>query len=564
MTGNPDMFATINPRASKQESDADWLVSMTVGAIGPAQYDAKLQVVMKDVGDSHLNVELPEPQPERSAVSYSTRAQELGKEAVVCYTARPPQSEQSLRLTKFYLIKNGSKAGATLFASFVPARESTLEPASDKPCGGLKATKAAPLSTETEAAAPAERKAKRMAVGAPDMFVHITAGAGDPSARYRRFPATTRKPTTSGWQVSVGAVPIHGTHYDVKVQVVMKDIGAGHSSVELADLKPYRLPNLYMASTEALGKQAIVCYTARPADSQQAERWTGTYNIEAGYQEGTATFVAAHEPTLEVASDAPCGGAAVTKAAAPPPAAEESGPREEAVSSPSSRLALSRSRLALSQGSRLYNAKRYAESRPLLIQACDEGASADACNSVGFMYQNHLGVATDYAKAREYYLKACNDESSLSCSNLGTMYRDGLGVPRDNHQAAVLFEKACDAGVPTGCDFGGKMYMEGSGVQVDGPRALDLFKRACEAELAAGCGDEGNIYARGIGVPRDMPFAVSLFRKACDMGSPNGCYSCGSIYRAGDGVPRDPLKAREYFNKACSLGQQQSCTLAMQ
>jgi TPR repeat protein len=390
----------------------------------------------------------------------------------------------------------------------------------------------------------------------PDMFVRIQLQAGKGSAGKPRVrTSATPTPDDGAWQVTASVIPIRGTYYDVKLQIVMKDIGDGRMSVELPDPQPGPVSNFYITKAEALGKEAVVCYTGRLA-AQQAQRWTGTFSIQSGYQ-GRVVFVPAHEPTLEPAGDSPCGGVVVTKAAPLPSVPEGPGPREASINS-------IHASLALAQGSRLYNARRYSEARPLLIEACESGGSVDACNSVGFMYQNRMGVVTDYAKAKEYYLKACNDDSALSCSNLGSLYRDGLGVARDYHQAAGLFEKGCDAGVPQGCELAGKMYLDSMGVPQDGPRALDFFKRACEADLAAGCGDEGYMYAKGSGVPnRDMPFAVSLFKHACELGSPNSCFSIGMIYRTGDGVARDEEKAKQYLTRACDLGDRESCGPAL-
>jgi len=393
-------------------------------------------------------------------------------------------------------------------------------------------------------------------LGNPDMFVRIQLQAGKGSAGKARVRASaTPTPDDGAWQVMVTVIPVRGTYYDVKLEIVMKDVGNGQTSVELPEPQPGPVPNLYITNAEELGKEAVVCYTGRPA-AQQAQRWTGTFRIQSGYQ-GRVVFVPAHEPTLEPASDSPCAGLVVTKAGPLPSVSEGPGPREAAINS-------MHASLALAQGSRLYNARRYSEARPLLIEACENGGSADACNSVGFMYQNHMGVATDYAKAKEYYLKACNDDSALSCSNLGSLYRDGLGLARDYHQAASLFEKGCDAGVPQGCELAGKMYLDSMGVPQDGPRALDFFKRACEADLAAGCGDEGYMYAKGVGVAsRDMPFALSLFKRGCELGSPNSCFSIGMAYRRGDGVARDEEKAKQYLTRACDLGDRESCGLAL-
>jgi len=410
-----------------------------------------------------------------------------------------------------------------------------------------------PPAAEPAPAAPVSYP--RFSPTSPDMFVRITPQAFMHATA--SFAGGRKSSKADGYQINVIAVPVSAsqTYYDVKVQMVMKGVGSSGSNIELPDLQPAAMPNSYTVVAKDLGKEAIICYTARPP-SEPPQRWTGTYHIQNSESPwAPAAFVPAHEPTLENASDAPCGGVKaekltpVTEIAAAPENSQPAVPPAQAS-------------LALARGSQLYNAHRYAEARPLLITACEGGAGVDACNSVGFMYQYNMGVASDYAKAREYYLKSCNDDSSFSCNNLATLYRDGLGVPRDPQHALQLFEQGCDAGIAEGCDNAGKMLQGHNGVPQDYRRALDLFKKACDQDLYAGCGDEGYTYAMGIGVPKDLAFAASLFKRACGLGSRNSCFSMGEMYKGGDGVPRDPQKSREYYTKACDMGDQEACGLA--
>ncbi|MGC2110858.1 MAG: tetratricopeptide repeat protein [Candidatus Korobacteraceae bacterium] len=392
--------------------------------------------------------------------------------------------------------------------------------------------------------------------GNPDMFVRVIPQVYPyATASWVGGRKTAR---AAGSQITVIATPVTlgGTYYDIKVQMVMKGVGSAESTIELPDLLPGSMPNTFTAITEQMGKEAVICYTAHAA-SQPAQRWTGAFTIQNGATPGVVAFVPAREPTLEKASDAPCGGLKAIKVAATPApeaAASPERPKPDWSSADAS--------LALARGSQLYNARRYAEARPLLITACEGGTGADACNSVGFMYQYNLGVATDYAKAREYYLKSCNDDSSFSCANLGTLYRDGQGVPRDPQRALQFFEQGCDAGVPEGCHAAGRMLLDHNGVPQDNAHALEFFKKACDENVAGACGDEAFIYAMGLGVPKDLAFAASLFKRACGMGSRNSCFSMGEMYRSGDGVPRDPAKSREYYSKACDMGDQDSCGMA--
>ncbi len=438
--------------------------------------------------------------------------------------------------------------GATAVAA------SSAAPPTSSPRTSARTQPTQPAASEM---APPERTSyPNPYAGNPDMFVRITPQASMHGTR--SYAAGRKSFKADGYQITVIAIPVTlaGSYYDIKVQMVMKGVGSAGSTIELPDLLPGGIPNTYSVVAQELGKEAVICYTARPASQQAAQRWTGTFNIQSGATPGMVAFVPAHEPTLEKASDAPCGGLQAIKEA-PVPAETAATPE-----SGRSDVSPARASLDLARGSQLYNAHRYAEARPLLISACEGGTGSDACNAVGYMYQNNLGTATDYGKAREYYQKSCNDDSAFSCSNLGTLYRDGLGVPRNYTEALTLFEKGCDAGVPEGCHAAGKMYLDHVGVPQNNARALDLFKKACDQDLAGACGDEAYVYAMGMGVPKDLAFAASLFKRACGMGSRNSCFSMGEMYRGGDGVPRDPAKSREYFTKACDMGDQEACGLA--
>ena len=70
-------------------------------------------------------------------------------------------------------------------------------------------------------------------------------------------------------------------------------------------------------------------------------------------------------------------------------------------------------------------------------------------NNVGVLYNNGLGVAQDYAKAREWFERAAAKGEAEGMTNLGLLYNNGLGVARDYAKAREWFEKAADKGDPT-------------------------------------------------------------------------------------------------------------------
>jgi len=206
----------------------------------------------------------------------------------------------------------------------------------------------------------------------------------------------------------------------------------------------------------------------------------------------------------------------------------------------------------------LYGLKHYSEASPLLDRAC-AGGSWDACEVLGKMYREGLGVTKDPSRAAALFEKGCNAGHAPACESLGSSYQNGQGVGQDDTQAVSLYAKSCDAGVPKGCNKLGFMYANGKGVAKDESRAAALYRKACDAGEAVGCSNLGNIYATGRGVARNDALAVLLYRKACDGGDAAGCSNLGSHYRLGLGMDKDQDKAREFLGKGCSMGNQWGC-----
>ncbi len=140
----------------------------------------------------------------------------------------------------------------------------------------------------------------------PDYFVRIQASA-----------------TAIGSQghLQVLAISAAGTAYDVKVQLVMKGVGSDRRTVLYNDLDPGIAPGLYTKEINEFGNEAVICYTAHTASEPTPLRVTATYTIRSSSM-GVMTqvaFVPTKPPTMEPASDAPCGGIKVTETAAPSP-----------------------------------------------------------------------------------------------------------------------------------------------------------------------------------------------------------------------------------------------------
>jgi TPR repeat protein len=71
-----------------------------------------------------------------------------------------------------------------------------------------------------------------------------------------------------------------------------------------------------------------------------------------------------------------------------------------------------------------------------------------ACNYLGFIYDQGLGVPPDDVAASKIYQKACDQGNMVGCNGLGCVLQN-LG---NNTEARKYFQKACDGNVAEACD----------------------------------------------------------------------------------------------------------------
>jgi TPR repeat protein len=79
------------------------------------------------------------------------------------------------------------------------------------------------------------------------------------------------------------------------------------------------------------------------------------------------------------------------------------------------------------------------------LKAADNGV-AMAMVGLARLYAEGLGVAQDYAKAREWLEKAADKGDAAAMVKLGWLYAEGLGVVQDYAKTREWLEKAADKG----------------------------------------------------------------------------------------------------------------------
>src|SRR6516225_7070121 len=113
-----------------------------------------------------------------------------------------------------------------------------------------------------------------------------------------------------------------------------------------------------------------------------------------------------------------------------------------------------------------------------LLQAGAEHGDSSSMANLGGAYHLGLGVAQDYAKAREWYEKAAANGNAIAMNNLGTLYAYGHGVAQDYAKAREWYEKAAAKDNASAMFNLGSLYKNGHGVAQDYAKAREWYEKA--------------------------------------------------------------------------------------
>ncbi|HME57545.1 MAG TPA: chitobiase/beta-hexosaminidase C-terminal domain-containing protein, partial [Terracidiphilus sp.] len=138
---------------------------------------------------------------------------------------------------------------------------------------------------------------------------------------------------------------------------------------------------------------------------------------------------------------------------------------------------------AYDQGKAAFDSEQYDKARPLLTQACD-GGELNACNYLGYIYANGLGIPPDTETARKIYQKSCDGGHLRGCLGLGTLDQNDHRYA----EARKYFNKACDGKLYDACKYLGDLYAQGLGGPPDKQKAREIYQEACDGKVAEACG----------------------------------------------------------------------------
>lgn len=179
-------------------------------------------------------------------------------------------------------------------------------------------------------------------------------------------------------------------------------------------------------------------------------------------------------------------------------------------------------------------------------------ATASADNAAGMKYYN----AKQYQQAyKEFYADATKG-NAVSAFNLGYMYQQGLGVKTDYLQSAKWFKISADRGYVDAMMQLGLMYRDDGFKLSDRGygSAFSWYMKAAVQGNSSGQYEVGNFYQLGLGVGPDIHQAINWYRMAADQGNKEAQYALGMLYEYSDSVKKDYPQAASFYRKAALQG----------
>jgi TPR repeat protein len=162
---------------------------------------------------------------------------------------------------------------------------------------------------------------------------------------------------------------------------------------------------------------------------------------------------------------------------------------------------------------------------------------------IGQMYANGLGVAQDYERAMQWYLRTSNYADNQFA--IAELYANGRGVSRNYPLAAEWYAKVAHGGRADAKGALADLYASGQGVPQSDRDAMFWYLRAANSwdgarVQPAACGKLFAIFEKGKGVPADAQSAVAWYRVRAEQGDFFAqsalilSYACG--YRVGQNL----------------------------
>jgi TPR repeat protein len=147
-----------------------------------------------------------------------------------------------------------------------------------------------------------------------------------------------------------------------------------------------------------------------------------------------------------------------------------------------------------------------------LFRTGAERGNVTSMVNLGTSYLDGLGVAQDYAKAREWLEKAVDKGNVSAMGKLGVLY----GMADDYAKSREWFEKAADKGDASAMIYLAVFYQSGRGGAKDDAKAREWYEKAADKGDASAMMLLGLLYEHRVG---DYAKAREWYEKAADKGN---------------------------------------------
>jgi len=134
------------------------------------------------------------------------------------------------------------------------------------------------------------------------------------------------------------------------------------------------------------------------------------------------------------------------------------------------------------------------------------------------MYAQGIGVEKDGKKAFFWSRQAYNQHHADACNTLGELFQQGHGVDNDDGVALFYFREGAKRESGRACNNLGKMYLHGLGVEKNVELARQYFDQAVRYEFADAYNNIGTMCELGYGVAKDDEQALGYYRIASEKG----------------------------------------------
>ncbi len=185
------------------------------------------------------------------------------------------------------------------------------------------------------------------------------------------------------------------------------------------------------------------------------------------------------------------------------------------------------------------------------VQSAANNGDIEAMDALGNWYAKAMcGLPKDDAQSISWYRMAAEHGNASAQNTLGFCYDNGVGVAKDPAEALKWFLKSAQQGNAEAQNNVGKLYDAGSGVEKNQTEAVNWFRRAADQAYAPGEFNLGVMYAHGTGIAQDDAKAFELYRKSAEQGFPSAEYNLAFMYENGRGVQADLSSALAWYGKA--------------